>query len=126
HVDDADDVRMLELLEDVRLRDEALARRLKIRRAVLAHFLDGPGFVCALVERQIHNAHAAAAHFAEDLVFSVDDGTDLKQNALSFPVQDARTRTAVMLSVSPRRLFSSVSARSAVSIAGSSGADETA
>ena len=62
---------MVQLFQQIRLRDQPLLDHLKILNAVFPYFLDGPLFVGPLIHGQIDNTHASLTDFIQYFVFSV-------------------------------------------------------
>ena len=46
--------------------------------AVFQNLLDRPEFIRSFVHRQIHDAHAASSYDVQNLIFSVNDGSDFQ------------------------------------------------
>ena len=79
---DARQVGVMKFLEHLGLRDQSLAHHLLIVSAVLAHFLNGPRLVGALIQCQVHHAHSAVSDFIQNFIFSVQYGAYLQHRSV--------------------------------------------
>ena len=77
-IDDAGEVGVIELFENVGLGHQALLHRLKVQDAVLANFLDGPLLVGLLVHGEIDHAHAALADLVQNFILAVYQRSDFE------------------------------------------------
>jgi hypothetical protein len=69
---------VIEFFEHLCLCDKPLAYDFIVVAAVLAYFLDRPGFIGTLVEGKVHDTHTAMTDLIQDFVFSIQYGSYLQ------------------------------------------------
>ena len=83
NVDDTGQIRVLQLLQNVRFRHQTLLNDLEVLNAVFTDFLNRPVLICFFIDSQIDDTHAALSDFTQNSVFSVDQRSNLQHSLLS-------------------------------------------
>ena len=72
HIDNAGKIGMIQLLQNIGLRNQSLLYDFIILYTVFSYFFDRPLLVGTFVHREIYNAHASLADLVQYLIFTVN------------------------------------------------------